>query len=317
MRRADAAPDVTTYGLFGLRLESALEFPELPARSGERARDVHLSIRAHGLDADDPWSEAIARLRGERVGDDWFGADGDVAWFDWPNVARVRIDGGHSIEIAPCAGVDPAGLRAALLGPVFSVLLTQRGLYPLHASGVELNGAAIAFAAVSGTGKSTLALALHERGHAFLSDDVMAIDVEADPLRTVPAYPQIKMTAELIAHRGDDGNAMPLVNPEEDKRARAVAGPLRTEPLPLARVYLIEDGEPELIGPLPTKEALLAAIGHGHRAKLQHRTVGSDEVMRRARVIADGVPFFRLRRPRGLERLEELVERIEAHAQGR
>jgi len=307
-----------TYRLFGLRLESSIEFPELPADPSDESADVRLSVVAPGATADrteDEWAAVIARLRGDRVGDDWFGVEGEVAWFDWPGVARVRIADGETIEVDPCEGVDRAGLRTAILGPVFSVLLTQRGLYPLHASGVVVNGEAIAFSAASGSGKSTLALTMHDRGHAFLSDDVVAVDVDALPIRIAPAFPQVKMMPDLIEHRGDDERAMPFVSPVDDKRARATTALGSIEPLPLARVYLIEDGEPDLIGPLSIKEAFFAALGNGHRPILQQRAVGPDEVMRRASVLAEQVPFFRLRRLRGLDRLDERARRIEAHAE--
>ena len=46
----------------------------------------------------------------------------------------------------------------------------------LHASAVVLDGAAVAFTAPSGTGKSTLAAHLVAAGASFLTDDVLALD---------------------------------------------------------------------------------------------------------------------------------------------
>ncbi len=51
-----------------------------------------------------------------------------------------------------------------------------QGLELLHASAVSLGGRAIAFAALSGTGKSSLAAHLVASGAAFLTDDVLALE---------------------------------------------------------------------------------------------------------------------------------------------
>ena len=66
-------------------------------------------------------------------------------------------------------------------------------------------------------------------------------------------------------------------------------------------------------GPLPVQEAFFEALRHGHRGSLLRRTVGQEELMRRCSRIAGSVPFYRLSRPRGLVRLDELVRRVEEH----
>ena len=45
----------------------------------------------------------------------------------WRDVALVRVADGKTIEVQPDSGVDLVALRAALLGPAFTVLLLQRG----------------------------------------------------------------------------------------------------------------------------------------------------------------------------------------------
>jgi hypothetical protein len=294
--------DVNSYRLYGLSLRSELAFPELPRLEGLATPDVELSLRT---------------LRPPRPagaeGPHWFGSTGDESWFAWDDVASVRIAGGSTLAVDPVPGVDEAGLRSALLGPVFTILLAQRGLYPLHASSAVLDGAAVAFAGESGVGKSTLALALEARGHALFSDDVTAVRLEPEPITALPAFPQLKLLPDALVHRGELPESLPTVNPLEDKRARRLLGDFPAEGAPLARVYLLEDGEPEILGPMGSTEAFFEATRHGHRAPLLRLVAGDAGVMDRCARLVAGVPFYRLRRPRSLDRLSELVERIEEH----
>ena len=67
--------------------------------------------------------------------------------------ASGRID--VSIRLAPALSPDvlEGDVRAYLLGTAIGALLHQRGLLPLHASAVEVNGRAVAFIAPAGHGK--------------------------------------------------------------------------------------------------------------------------------------------------------------------
>ena len=110
----------------------------------------------------------------------------------WPGVGRFRVRQGRDVLIHPAGDADEQVLRLFLLGPVLAVLLHQRGRLVLHASGVALDGCAVAFLGGSGWGKSTLAGLLHRRGHRFLTDDVLPVDVERG--RTVaPGIPELKV----------------------------------------------------------------------------------------------------------------------------
>ncbi len=291
-----------TYALFGLTLASELSFPEL-ARRGETAADVLLAKKS---------------LESPRPSDgrpNWFAASGDVAWFDWSGVAVVRVERGRIIEVDPHDGVDPAGLRSAILGPVFTVLLAQRGLLPLHASAVVIDDKAVAFAARSGAGKSTLALSLLERGHEFLADDVAAFDFAGESIQVLPAFPQLKLEPELLERRGERWKDLPPANPVDGKRLRRVPGSMRRNGVTLDRIYVLEDGEEGAVqGPFSKRDAFLQAMRHGHRAPLLERVLGVPELMRRCSALAEAVPFYRLTRPRALERLGDIVQRIEDHA---
>src|SRR5439155_11302653 len=119
----------------------------------------------------------------------------------------------------PTFGVHEVTLRLLLFGPVLAVLLHQRGRLVLHGSAVVLCGAAVGVLGASGWGKSTLAGLLHRRGHRFITDDVVAVDVEHG--RTVaPGIPELRLWPDTAAALGHDPDVLPPLHPRHQKRAR-------------------------------------------------------------------------------------------------
>ena len=120
-------PCVHHYSVFGLNVRSSVPLPELfPAAQG-KGPDVTISIGPE-LEADDPVPAVTD-------------TDGGII-ISIPEIGRFRISGGNEISIEPVAGVPDRNLRLYLLGSVFGALLHQRGLLPLHANAVEIDGRA-------------------------------------------------------------------------------------------------------------------------------------------------------------------------------
>jgi len=147
-----------------------------PAPSGRRPLAIEL----------DPSLEPGA---GERVVE-WRDAAGDLGLviqadergfqFEVRGAGRYELtaDGRH----ARCAPAPGAGFswRRYLIGQVLPFAALMQGLEVFHASAVALDGEVIALAAGTGAGKSTLALNLHLAGAAFVTDDVLAVEVVGD-----------------------------------------------------------------------------------------------------------------------------------------
>jgi len=82
----------------------------------------------------------------------------------------------RDVVVHPATGADP-GLAAVLTtGATLAFQLYRRGLTVLHASAVDVGGAAVAFAAPSGGGKSTMATLLCADGATVVTDDVLRVD---------------------------------------------------------------------------------------------------------------------------------------------
>ncbi len=89
-----------------------------------------------------------------------------------------------------------------LAHPILSLLLMEllkgRGLYPVHAAGVVMNGCGVLLPGVSGAGKSTLSLALARRGYSFLADDTVFVQAAGSEWR-VRAFPdQVDLCPDAV-----------------------------------------------------------------------------------------------------------------------
>lgn len=184
------------YTLCGWRVASAIALPDLPRWSGEaRAPDIAPDIViAFG----DVPTMAAPVLETAVVQID---ADGR-ARFGIDAVAEYLIEGGARITIAPHTSVDDPAIRLFLLGSGLGFLCHQRGVLPLHAASVVVDGAAICLAGASGSGKSTLVDAFARRGYVVLSDDVSPVDARGPAPLILPSLRRIRLWSDSLANGG-------------------------------------------------------------------------------------------------------------------
>ena len=289
------------YTVYGLTLASDVELPELAPGAGEPEIVIRLE------------SAAPAPEGGRATA--FHGGDLDVR-LEYAQVAGLAIRDGREITIAPRPGADPAAVRALLLGPALAVLLHQRGVLALHASSLRLPAGVVAFLGGSGWGKSTIAGALERLGHDLVADDITAVDPRPGQVDVLPAFPQLKLWPEAAHALGIDPETLPLVVPDEAKRARRVAGGLSAAPLRLASLLVLAFGEPARIEPLTPREALLELVRHSFCAP-RLAQLGAERHFLQCGEVVRRVPVGRLVRPRSLAALDEvaaLVEREVGHA---
>ncbi len=167
----------TSTVAFGLQLESSFALPGATDREvpGLPALRIEL-MTLDGLDVlwPGPWREQWRGHLGD--GHDLLleRAESGEQRFSYGDRARfVLCEQGERLVCAPAApGLD---WQRTLLGKVVPAVSVMRGYEALHAATVQGPGGAVAIAAPSGTGKSTLALELLRRGWPLLSDDVLAL----------------------------------------------------------------------------------------------------------------------------------------------
>ena len=103
-----------------------------------------------------------------------------------------------SVVVRPVIGADPGVAVVLTTGAMLAFQLSLRGLCVLHASAVDVGGAAIAFVADSGGGKSTMAGLLCADGARLVTDDVLVVD-------ELQTRPTVRLGAtELRLRKGAD-----------------------------------------------------------------------------------------------------------------
>ncbi len=253
------------YQVFGGVLRSALVWPELTACSPVVSPDWILSrgdpVGLH--------SNAL-RLGTHRYADDvdvslwsdgelWRVATSDIGDFDIADDSRTIVWRAGASTSAALASEELA--RFDMLGRVLPLALHRTGALSLHGSAVITPAGAILLLGAKGRGKSTLALALAQRGAQLLTDDVAV--VEAPPgegARVRPGVHAVRLWPDAAERLGtaDYGSAgsigRKLVIQTLPDRLRAFAS------APLAAVYILEPGAPVDAGAPPVKRERLRQV---------------------------------------------------------
>jgi hypothetical protein len=95
------------------------------------------------------------------------------------DLASFLITDGKAVVVDPLAKEQELW-QMYLLGSVMGALLQQRGFLTLHGSAFLFNNKAHLILGASGMGKSSIAMALHQKGFEFLTDDICAIKINEE-----------------------------------------------------------------------------------------------------------------------------------------
>jgi hypothetical protein len=162
---------------------------DIPVPAAGRPDDaaVDFDVRLEGpttLSSSAPAGQVVAAL--DRPGAGYAATlRGDLVTVRFYETAEFEVDmRGGTIVARPAPGGGEAMIPVLLAGNVLAIVLGLRGSFVLHASAVELGGAAIAFAGPSGAGKSTVAALLCAAGGAIVGDDTAHVEMR-DGVRVV------------------------------------------------------------------------------------------------------------------------------------
>ncbi|CAD5372619.1 hypothetical protein RA210_U200006 [Rubrivivax sp. A210] len=227
-----------------------------------------------------------------------------------PAVAAYRI-WPTRIEVHPAAGAGEREVRLFLLGSAVGALLQLRGLTVLHGSAVALpGGGAAVICGASTAGKSTLAAALAQRGHALLADDVTAVQLDAEGRAwCLPGLARTKLWRDALDRLGlaDRVDESTRLRPDIDKHALGLA--TGTQPLPLRRFYelqAVEEGGLRF-EPIAGMAKLTALLNHVYRPDHLPSLGLHPALLRQAAALASQLACGRIVRPRGHATLDAIV----------
>jgi hypothetical protein len=313
--RADAASGRRRARAFGLELDLSFPAPGLPAATGP-AVGRHTRVDLVGPDEiDRDWpAHAADRVLEERFGRkqpertiDIHPRAGYRLYARHFGLARISARGARVLCSPP--GVAPWRWQRFLVGRVLPWAAVLRGLEPLHASAVQIDGRAVALVGQTGAGKTSLALQLVARGAGFMSDDVLALD-DGQVLRAHPG-------AGVAAVRPAERAAIPRAT---WRRVGTVLGhsgktymelPRPEQPAPLGAVYFLNGDDGPVLEPITQPDPrLLLASTFVLGVQTPERLLRQLDV---CAAIVRSVPLYCLR-PAASAGSAELAELVDHHA---
>ena len=290
------------YRAYGLRVRSVLPLPFDPLPDAEAA-DV--TVRFGTVPSDLPVGP------GRLVRTDLWQAHPGVFLMQVEGVARYLIADGCDVRVEPLGG-DPADIAVFLVG-FWAVLLQQRGVATLHAAAVRTPAGAVLLLGRSGHGKSSLAAALVERGHALLADDVTGVVLRGGRATALPAFAGLRLWKRTLKKMG--------APPEVRSRVRSgvekywvKASSACAEALPVSAAIVLTPSHRADIGiaPVPPSDAFWLLCEHTHRKRALRALGQRPAHFRIVAAMARHVPMLRARRPHHPFLLEELAAQVEA-----
>ena len=283
------------YRLFGLRLSSDVELPELSIEiAGDAETDVRVVL---GKPLDAPAEDGLDAVEG--------GTRMSIV-----GAGHYIVTGGRRIEVRCEPGVPERNVRLFLLGSVMGLLLHQRGLLPLHANAIEIDGRAVAFMGVSRAGKSTLAAWFHDHGQRIIADDVCVVEFDGEGRAWAqPGIPRFRLWHKSLeaAGRTSEGLQRSYVGDDTyDKWDVPVAFDLRCcERVRLSAICILERGDALSFRRLIGLEAVEQLFAHTYRGEfVEGAGTASDHWRQCLSLIAD-VPVLMVERKWDLGEMDE------------
>lgn len=292
------------YSVFGLNLCSDFHLPEL--RPSDAKEPAEVEILEGGI------PEELGTSPGHSIS-----AEGTL--LNIAGVARYLVREGRQIIVQRLSGSSDANVRLFLLGSAMGVLLHQRGVMPLHANAIEVDGRAVAFCGHSGAGKSTIAAWFHDRGYRILSDDVCAIGFDEQGVAIAyPGIPRLRLWREALEASGREVGSFSRSFDDMDKYDVPTTLETEANPVPLDRVYLLRKAAEGVaqgaITRLSGVEAVDALVANTYRGAYLQTIGETGRHLRTCLLVARKVAIFRAERLWGLETFDQEARLLELHS---
>ena len=241
---------------------------------------------------------------------------GDGILVRFPDYADFELSSdGRRVVCAATPGVSSATIEHLYFNQVLPLVLGRLGKLVFHASAVEIGGFAVAFAAPSGRGKSSLAAAFAADGNPFLTDDGLVLEPVEGGYEVQPSRPSLRLWEDSRERlvRADTSTA-PAVS--YTVKARLLAGEGLTHcdsPRRLLAAYVLGDrAVTEIVfRPLSSVEALIEWTKHSFMLDVQDQGLIAAHFDRVA-ALAKAVPCVALDYPRNYDVLPDILHAIRA-----
>lgn len=319
------------YNVFGLLLRSNLRIPGLaPEHASTKPPEVEIHLgtppgaieeNRRGLE-ELVYTSSYAADSGEPALRVWKIENGAFLRLDYFDGAQFWLDSeGREVWAVWSAALSLEDVATYLLGPVLGLLLRLRGVPCLHASAVVFGDFAVALAGSEGAGKSTTAAALASRGHAVVSDDIVALAEREGSFFVLPAYPYLSLWPDAVEIVYGANKKLPSFSPNYNKRQLLLKENnlrFQEKPLPLGAVFLLGQRDADATAPfvetLPAREVLVALVANSYATNLLDRNMRAREFESLGR-LATTIPIWRLRPNKDSSQLGRLCDMIDERCQ--
>lgn len=245
------------------------------------------------------WEDNAGRViaTGGRTRDGW--------WMRWSGLATFWFGTAGVVHVQPLRPGVESAVRDVFTRAVTPVVLLAQGFEGLHASAVLDNAGVVGFCGLSGTGKSTLALALAATGLQHFADDAVIYRVVGGRpvVFSIPFPVRVDLAAQYA------------VGPGTVPDRETVDGP---HSAPLRRIYqltrdgALDPGRP-LFVPVPTGRRFETLLKHAHPFDMdtpERRRAFLENLL----AVARTVDVWECRFAPGLEALPALAAAVRVHA---
>lgn len=285
-----------------MTIASEMEFPELLAGAGTPDVWVRRGAAPEYLSSALPTGMC-------------FQVEGDSFLLRVEGVARYWVRAGREIVVDVEAGALDVQVRTFFIGAVLTAVLHQREVLVLHASGVVGSRGAVLFAGRSGDGKSTLLAALVGRGYEPFGDDAAVVTQDASQrLLAHPGVPQVRLWADAVTRLGHTLEESCRVLPSIDKYALSLKALRGRAPQPLIGLYVlsVSDGDDVRFERIEGSQCFTAIREYTRNLQIMEDLQMQQPHFHLAAAVASRIPVVRISRPRGVDSLDELVDRVES-----
>lgn len=259
------------------------------------------------------FEEAVREAAGQPSAAEWFQhtclRDGSN-YLRWSELFEFLVSAdGCRIAGRPLTHVSFEAFHTYLLGVVLSFSLLKRGLDPLHATAVVVDGRAVGFLGDTGYGKSSLGGAFIQIGYPVLTDDLLVLREGDQGFSAYSGPPRIKLFPEIARNLlGGQVTGIPmnpltrkLVIPLDRHQSHQAAVPLKTLYV-LTRPSASARSERVTLRRLSQRSAFLALLKNAFNTDI----IESERLRRQFLLctrIASKVPMKLLSYPRSLASL--------------